>query len=187
MRAIYLSRLLLVGALLSSCAAWNRSPPERPSPAAMRRIQAELSKYEESLKLSISPEHDQVAPGQRLLVVLTLRNEGTEDLHPCLASGGTMHFFGLDKRYIEAVESTSVDHPSCEKALPVARGKSVSWSQEILVPSIPSSSAKLMASIHLVYGSDCDRYGCYGIHLSANASPITVTNHGNIPAAPRLP
>src|SRR5215210_2422762 len=109
MRAIYLSQLLLVAAVASACTAWNRSLPERPSPAAMRRIQVELSKYEESLKLSISPEHHQVAPGQHLLVVLTLRNDGPEDLKPCLAERGAIHFFGLDERYVEVVELSMVD------------------------------------------------------------------------------
>src|SRR5215218_9065438 len=178
MRAIYLSQLLLVTTLASACAAWN-SLPERPSPAAKRRIQVELSKYEESLRLSVSPEHNQVAPGQRLLVMFTLRNDGPEGLKPCLAERGAIHFFGLDKRYVEAAELSIVDHPFCKISLPVASGESISWSREIIVPSIPSSTAKLMASIYLVYPNDCDRYGCDGISLSADASPITVTNNAS--------
>lgn len=179
MRAIYLTQFLLVATLASACAAWNRSLPERPSPAAKRRIQVELSKYEESLKFSILPEHSQVAPGQRLLVMFTLRNDGPEGLKPCLAERGAIHFFGLDKRYVEAVELSIVDHPFCKISLPVASGESVTWSREIVVPSIPSSTAKLIASIYLVYPRDCDRYGCDGISLSADASPITVTNNAS--------
>ena len=177
MRAIYLSQFLVAAALVSACAAWNRSLPERPSPVAKRRIEVELSKYEESLRLSISPDHNQVAPGQRLLVMFTLHNDGPKGLKPCLAERGAIHFWGLDKRYIEVAELSVVDHPFCKSYLPVASGESVSWSKEIVVPSVPSSTAKLMASIYLVYPRDCDRYGCYGIDLSAEASPITVTNN----------
>jgi len=136
------------------------------------------------LKLSISPERNQVAPGQHLLVIFTLRNDGPEDLKPCLAERRAMHFLGLDERYVESVELSMVDHPFCKTSLPVASGESVSWTREIAVPSLPSSTAKLIASIYLVYPRDCDRYGCDGISLSADASPITVINddgaHGDV-------
>jgi len=176
MRLTQLYPLVLVAALTSACAAGNGSLPQRPSPAAKRRIQVELSKYEGNLKLSILPEHDQVVSGESLVVKFTLHNDGPENLEPCLAERGAIHFFGLDKRYAEATEIFTVDHPFCKLSLPVAGGKSVSWSRVIIVPSIPSSTAKLRASIYLVDARDCDRYGCYGVSLSADASPITVTN-----------
>jgi hypothetical protein len=167
MRALY---VLLVAALASACAT---------HPAVEPRSQTELSKFEENLKLSLSPEQNQVIPGRQLAVKFTLHNSGSEDLEPCLAERGGIQFFGLDQHYLEAAELSVVDHPFCKTPLSVASGESVSWSKEIRVPSLPSSTAKLVASIYLVPTSGCDHLGCDGISLSAEASPITVTSEAS--------
>jgi hypothetical protein len=154
-----------------ACSPWSA---ERVRLAETSQIQDELAKYKERLKFSISPERVKILSGEMLSVDFTLTNIGSEDLAPCLTSRSAMHFRGLDKHYVAVVEIEATDHLSCEKTLFIPSGRSVSWSTEISVPIMPGSTAELISSIYLVYPQKCERYGCYGVPLSAHASPLTI-------------
>jgi len=79
------------------------------------------------------PEENHVRPGQSLGVRFTLRNDGPEDLEPCLSKRESIRFLDVELRYAEAAENSVVDRPLCENPLFIPSGRSVSWSRSIVV------------------------------------------------------
>jgi hypothetical protein len=76
-----------------------------------------------------------------------------------------------------------VDHPTCERPLALGPREDVEWREEVKVVDIGAGEADLSVAVQVVYGRDCDEYGCYDTMLSA--APIRITlRSGNAGGGP---
>lgn len=172
MRNKFYASLSVIVISIVGCSVWRDRPLERSRPTGMRGVKGDLDKYKASLRLEVLTTQLEIEPGENMTLNLTLTNSGAYNLEPCLSKRGALQFWGLDKPYVKTVEFETDTHPSCELPLHVPRGESVSWTRNFIVPSVPESTAKLVASIYLIDPKTCDAYGCYGILLSAHTSSL---------------
>ena len=120
-----------------------------------------------------------LAIGSHLQVGFLLENIGTRALVACRYAESTLHFWGIDAKYVKSRLGPAVDHQYCETKMRIAPGETIRWIENVEVPKVEPGSVKIMASVRVVDPNDCDRYGCYDAQVSATASQ----QHTIVPAA----
>jgi hypothetical protein len=123
------------------------------------------------LELTIKPAASTATGGQRLPVQFTLRNNGDQAVHTCLSQGRVVHLW--DRQYAYTVAQQSGDHPTCEEAMDLPPHSERSWSEEIAVPAIAASSAKLVGFAQIL-PDHCEGSGCQPAWLTASFAPFTI-------------
>jgi hypothetical protein len=162
-------KLLMLLSALSLTAACRSTLPAS-SPAA-----GLTAKARSPLELTIKPAAVAAKGGQRLPVQFTVRNTGDQPIHTCLSAGRVVHLWGLDRKYAYTVAEEGQDKPSCTETLDLAPHSEHSWSEEIAIPAISASSAKIVAFAQVV-PPDCGpaAAGCAPLWLSAAYAPFTI-------------
>lgn len=170
----------IVAALGFSCAAQNQnhSPqrsgqtlPQRASPEAWTRITAQLARYRENLALSISLSADHVTANQEVIVRLGVTNSGDQTIEGCIGSSRDIRFDGSAR---SRGLSTRVGHPYCKSTFHVDPKATFTWTDSVRIPDVGEGPARVSVSQSIVYGSDCDVYGCYDTRLEAAPAQILV-------------
>jgi hypothetical protein len=159
-------------ALCCACASAGRSSsPDSASAAGGRPAALAKNPFE----LTIKPAAATVAGGQRMPVQFTIRNGGDQPIHACLSHGRVVHLWGIDKQYAYTVAETSGDKPSCDETLDLAPRAEHSWTEDISVPSIASSSAKLVGFAQIVQPESCGpTTDCQPVWLTASFAPFNI-------------
>jgi hypothetical protein len=157
-------------AALSLCAACGAT---LPAPGTAASAVAPQVQTQGPLELTIKPATAAAVGGQRLPVQFTIRNSGEQPVHSCLSSGRVVHLWGIDREYAYTVAEQGESQPSCEETLDLAPHAELSWSEEITIPAIAASSAKIVGFAQLIpEGCGADR--CEPVWLSATYSPFTI-------------
>jgi len=130
--------------------------------------------------LSIHPAADAVKPGSLLQIDFTLENRGNRQITACRYGDSTVHFWGLEARYIRDRFGPIVDHQYCEVTMHIPPHATLVWRETVEVPNVPAGPSKVMASVRLVDPTDCDHYGCYDAFVSATAPEPLIVSSGTI-------
>jgi hypothetical protein len=165
-------------AALSLCAACGST---LPAPGTAASVVSPEATTQGPLALTIKPAMAAAAAGQRLPVQFTLRNSGEQPIHSCLSSGRVVHLWGIDREYAYTVAEQGESHPSCEEAVDLAPHAELSWSEEITIPAIAASSAKIVGFAQLV-PEGCGAGGCEPVWLTASYAPFTIEEGAATPA-----
>lgn len=160
--------LILWTVLLLSAACRSTVPGARP-------VAGLTAKTQSPLELTIKPAAAAAKGGQRLPVQFTVRNTGDQPIHTCLSSGRVVHLWGLDRAYAYTVAEEKQDKPSCAETLDLAPHSEHSWNEEIAIPAIAASSAKIVAFAQVV-PPDCGpaAASCAPLWLSAAFAPFAI-------------
>jgi hypothetical protein len=159
-------------ALCCACASGSRNSAQTAGSAAAER-QAAANKN--PFELTIKPATATVTGGQRLPLQFTIRNTGDQTIHACLSHGRVVHLWGIDKEYAYTVAERSGDRPSCDETLDLAPRAEHSWTEDISIPSIASSSAKIVGFAQIVQPESCGpTTDCQPVWLSASFAPFTI-------------
>jgi hypothetical protein len=125
-------------------------------------------------ELTIKPASVSASGGQRLPLQFTIRNTGNRAVHTCLSRGRVVHLWGIDKQYAYTVAEQSGDRPSCEETLELAPHAEHSWTEDIAIPSIAASSAKIVGFAQIVQPESCGASDCPAAWLTASYAPFTI-------------
>jgi hypothetical protein len=174
-------KLLNIASFLSlslCCACSMAKGPASPASANLaERAAAPSPSSKTPLQLAIKPAADSVTGGQRLPVQFTIRNSGDQPIHTCLSSGRVVHLWGIDQEYAYTVTEHSATLTSCEEALDLPPHGERSWSEEMSIPAIAASSAKIVGFAQ-VHPDGCAGSGCEPVWLSASYSPFRIEEGG---------
>jgi hypothetical protein len=136
---------------------------------------AEQASHSKSpLELTIKPAASSVTGGQRLPLQFTIRNAGDQPVHACLSSGRVVHLWGIDREYGYIVTEQSADRSPCEETLDLQPHAEHSWTEDMAIPAIAASSAKIVGFAQIAKAEGCGEADCQPIWLSASYSPLRV-------------
>jgi hypothetical protein len=155
--------------LCCACGSTSRGPV-----TAAHSMAGKASASPSPFELTIKPASVTAAGGQRLPLQFTIRNTGSQTVHTCLSRGRVVHLWGIDKQYAYTVAEQSGDQPSCEETLDLAPQAAHSWTEDIAIPSIAASSAKLVGFAQIVQPEGCKGNDCQPVWLSASYAPFTI-------------
>lgn len=156
-----------------ACACRPMTKP--PETAADRAVKAPpTSSIKTPLELTIKPAAPSVTGGQRLPLQFTLRNTGDQPVHACLASGRVVHLWGIDKQYAYTVAEHAANQSPCEETLDLAPKSERSWNEEMVIPAMESSSAKIVGFAQVVPSANCSAGDCQPVWLTASYSPFQI-------------
>ena len=159
-------------ALCCACASSNRSAKVADTGGHPGRQAAAVKN---PFELTIKPAAATVTGGQRLPLQFTIRNRGDQTIHACLSHGRVVHLWGIDKEYAYTVAEKSGDRPSCDETLDLPPRAEHTWTEDISIPSIASSSAKIVGFAQIVQPESCGRTtDCQPVWLSASFAPFTI-------------
>ena len=130
--------------------------------------------FKTPLELTIKPAAAAVAGGQRVPLRFTIRNAGDQTVRACLSSGRVVHLWGIDREYAYTVTEQSADRSPCEETLDLEPHADHSWNDEMTIPPIASSSAKIVGFALLHEGESCGQEPCKSVWLSATYAPLTI-------------
>jgi hypothetical protein len=179
-------KLLKIASMLSlscCCACSLAKSPVTVAQHAAEPVQ-QTSDVKTPLQLTIKPAVDAVAGGQRLPVQFTIKNSGDQPIHTCLSSGRVVHLWGIDKEYAYTVTEESADRSPCQETLDLPAHGERSWSEEMSIPAIAASSAKIVGFAQ-VRPEGCEGSDCRAIWLTASYAPFKIEDNGA--AAPGRP
>jgi hypothetical protein len=126
-------------------------------------------------ELTIKPAAATGTGGQRLPLQFTIRNTGDQTIHACLSHGRVVHLWGIDKEYAYTVAERSGDQPSCDETLDLSPRAEHTWTEDISIPSIASSSAKIVGFAQIVQPESCGpTTDCQPVWLTASYAPFTI-------------
>lgn len=132
------------------------------------------SKALKALELTIRPAATAAPGGQRLPLQFTLHNTSDQTVHACLSPGRVVHLWGLDRQYAFTVAKQDAAEPSCEVRVDLPPHTERSWTEEIAIPAIEASSAKIVGFAQIVQAGSCDDGDCEPVWLSANFAPFKI-------------
>lgn len=131
------------------------------------------------LEMTIKPAEAAALGGQRVPLEFTIRNTGGQTVHACLTSGRVVHFWGIDKQYAYTVAEQKSEQAACEEAFDLAPHAQRSWTEEIAVPAIAASSAKIVGFAQIGRPDGCQSH-CEPVWLSASFSPFKIQDAGGV-------
>jgi hypothetical protein len=73
-----------------------------------------------------------------------------------------------------AETGSMVDHPYCTSPLALGAQERTEWREEIEVPDVGAGEVDVTVGVQVVYGRDCDQYGCYDTMVSAKPLRLTL-------------
>jgi len=159
-------------ALCCACASGNRNSAQTAGSAALGHPAAATRN---PFELTIKPAAASVTGGQRLPLQFTIRNTGDQTIHACLSHGRVVHLWGIDKEYAYTVAERSGDKPSCDETLDLSPHAEHAWTEDISIPSVASSSAKIVGFAQIVQPESCDpESDCQPVWLTASFAPFTI-------------
>jgi len=130
------------------------------------------------LQLTIKPAAASATGGQRVPVQFTLKNSTDQPIHTCLSSGRVVHLWGIDKQYAYTVTEESTARSKCQETIDLPAHGESSWSEEMAIPAIAASSAKIVGFVQ-VRPDGCEGgAGCQGVWLSATFAPFKIEDGG---------
>ena len=132
------------------------------------------SKAFKALELTIRPAATAAPGGQRLPLQFTLHNTGDQTVQACLSPGRVVHLWGLDQKYAFTVAKQDSAEPSCEVRIDLPPHTERSWTEEIAIPAIGTSSAKIVGFAQIVQPGACDDGDCEPLWLSATFAPFKI-------------
>lgn len=132
------------------------------------------SKSFRALELTIRPAATAAPGGQRLPLRFTLHNTGDQPVQACLSPGRVVHLWGLNQKYAFTVAKQDSPEPSCEVRVDLPPHTERSWTEEIAIPAIGSSSAKIVGFAQIVRPGACDDGDCEPLWLSATFAPFKI-------------
>jgi hypothetical protein len=156
-------------ALCCACGSTSRGPV-----TAADSMAGKASSSPTPFELTIKPAAVAATGGQRLPLQFTIRNTGNQPVHTCLSHGRVVHLWGIDKQYAYTVAEQSGDRPSCEETLELAPHAAYSWTEDIAIPSIAASSAKIVGFAQIVQPESCGASECPAAWLTASYAPFTI-------------
>lgn len=168
MKLLKKTTYLIPLALCCACASTSRGPV---SPVDQG---AKASPSKSPFELTIKPASATVTGGQRIPLQFTIRNTSDQTIHACLSHGRVVHLWGIDKEYAYTVAEKSGDQPSCDETLDLAPATERSWTEDISIPSIATSSAKIVGFAQLVQPDSCRANDCQAVWLTASYAPFTI-------------
>lgn len=136
------------------------------------------------LQLTIKPAAASATGGQRVPVQFTLKNSTDQPIHTCLSSGRVVHLWGIDKEYAYTVTEESATRSQCQETLDLPAHGESSWNEEMAIPAIGASSAKIVGFVQ-VHPDGCEGGACKGVWLSATYAPFKIEG-GGTPGGPVL-
>ena len=136
------------------------------------------SKAFKTLELTIRPAAPAAPGGQRLPLQFTLHNTGDQPVQACLSPGRVVHFWGLDRHYAFTVAKQDSAEPSCEVRIDLPAHTERSWTEEIAIPAVAASSAKIVGFAQVVQPGACVDNDCDPVWLSATFAPFKVEAGG---------
>ncbi len=124
------------------------------------------------LQLSIKPAMASATGGQRVPVQFTIRNSSDQPIHTCLSSGRVVHLWGIDKSYTYTVTEEPSTRSQCEEALDLPAHGESSWNEDMEIPAIAASSAKIVGFVQV------HPEGARPVWLSATYAPFKIQEGG---------
>jgi hypothetical protein len=132
------------------------------------------SKAFKALELTIQPAATAASGGQRLPLRFTLHNTSDQTVQACLSPGRVVHLWGLDRHYAFTVAKQDATEPSCEVRIDLPPHTERSWTEEIAIPAVGASSAKIVGFAQIVQPGACDDGACEPLWLSAAFAPFKI-------------
>jgi hypothetical protein len=149
-RRLNLTALLIATTLIAGCS----TVPNR-----------ELRELEASLHLTLEPTLHSVAIGRKTDVAFVLTNSSSKTIESCVG----------ESRGIQVIDSAGhaaglvsiQDHESCRVPFVLGPGEKLTVPEQIEIPSrLLPGEGRVLAWVHVLSFSNCDRYGCYAASLS---------------------
>jgi hypothetical protein len=170
-------KLLKIASMLSLSCCCACSMAKAPANVAQRAVDPQPSSSKTPLQLTIKPAVDSVVGGHRLPVQFTIKNSGDQPIRTCLSSGRVVHLWGVDREYAYTVTEESADRSSCQETLDLPAHGERSWSEEMSIPAIAASSAKIVGFAQ-VQPEGCEGDDCQPVWLTASYAPFKIEDNG---------
>ena len=146
----------------------------------MSKVTRVLNSYESALRLTVAPDTSNPRIGQALGLRFTLSNTSAQPIQwACLGVSRSFNFIVVPLRPREGRQpvaggGATIDHPYCKRPLALGPHEEVEWREDVPVADIGAGEADLSVAVQIVYGRDCDKYGCYDTMVSAAPSRLTL-------------
>ena len=124
-----------------------------------------------AMQLEIRPAMASSPGGWRLPMQFIIRNTGDQPIHACLSGGRVVHLWDKKDGYLLAEQR--VDQPSCEEPFELPPHGEYSWTEEIALPPIEASGAKIVGFTQVVLPA-CGQSACEPVWLTATYAPFQV-------------
>lgn len=126
------------------------------------------------LELTIKPAAAEAHAGQRLPLQFTLHNPSGQSVRVCLSPGRLVHLWGEGQEHAYTLAKQDALEPSCEQAIELLPHAERSWTEEITIPAIAATSARLVGFAQIVQPESCEPGTCEASWLSASFSPFKI-------------
>lgn len=128
----------------------------------------------QGLELTIKPAAAEAHAGQRLPLQFTLHNPSDQSVRVCLSSGRVVHLWGAGQEHAYTLAKQDAPEPSCEQPIELLPHAERSWTEEITIPAIAATTARLVGFAQVVQPESCEPGTCEAAWLSASFSPFTI-------------
>ncbi len=177
MRALRASFLLTCSLPFLACGSTSptvKSPGSPEAAGAPAQASREVSTTSHGLELTIKPAAAEVQAGQRLPLQFTLHNPSDRSVRVCLSPGLVVHLWGAGQEHAYTLAQHDAPEPSCEQALELLPHADRSWTEEITIPAIAATTARLVGFAQIVQPESCEPGACEASWLSASFSPFKI-------------
>ena len=136
----------------------------------------QVSASDPSMQLEIRPATASSPGGWRLPMRFIIHNTGDQPIHACLSGGHVVHLW--DQKVGYTLAEKRADQPSCEEAFDLSPHGDYSWTEEITLPAITASAAKIVGFAQVVSPEPCGESACDPVWLTASYAPFQVEAGG---------
>ncbi|HEX2224521.1 MAG TPA: hypothetical protein VHN15_09975 [Thermoanaerobaculia bacterium] len=171
MKALQASLLLTCSLPFLACGSTSpavngAASPDAPAVAAAGAAQG--------LELTIKPAAAEAQAGQRLPLQFTLHNPSDRSVRVCLSPGRVVHLWSQGQEHAYTLAKQDAPEPSCEQPIELLPHAKRSWTEEITIPAIAATTARLVGFAQVVQPESCEPGTCEAAWLSASFSPFKV-------------
>ena len=124
-----------------------------------------------AMQLEIRPATASSPGGWRLPMQFIIRNTGDQPIHSCLSGGHVVHLW--DQKVGYTLAEQRADQPSCEEPFDLPPHGEYSWTEEIAIPPIKASGAKIVGFAQVVPPA-CGQSACEPVWLTASYAPFQI-------------
>ena len=184
MKALKASLLLTCSLPFLACGSTSptvKGGPDAPEAAAKAAKAANtanatggVSGTSQGLELTIKPAAAEAHAGQRLPLQFTLHNPSDQSVRVCLSAGRLVHLWGAGQEHAYTLAKQDALEPSCEQRIELLPHAERSWTEEITIPAIAATTARLVGFAQIVQSESCEPGACEASWLSASFSPFTI-------------
>lgn len=168
MKALKASLLLTCSLPFLACGSTGPTVKGPETPGNPESAAKEVSGTAQGLELSIKPAAAEAHAGQRLPLQFTLHNPSGQSVRVCLSPGRIVHLWGAGQEHAYTLAKHDAPEPSCEQPIELLPHADRSWTEEITIPAIAATTARLVGFAQIVQPESCEPGDCEASWLSAS-------------------